>query len=339
MRKIVYVGFAFKHHKNTHAGYHQIADYVKYDYHIDCNKYMEEANTPPKNLLDRIAKHIYWRLFGFCAVPWFIIRCIYMGIKRNDLTFHFIYGENTYFNFTHFIRSGNKIVCTFHQPIDYFKARRWGKRLKTIDKVILVGNSELGDFQKILGKGKVEFIPHGICTDFYCPDYGISQKHLLLTVGNWLRDYEFANIVYHKLLDEDEDLEIVVVANADRVKDIKKHPRIQFMSGITDESLRQLYRTCSVLFLPLKRYTANNSLLEAAACGCNIVIASNFQDNSYIPDEFLSLCSTNVDECVALINEVMGRKPNMELANYTKAHYSWEKIGVEIAQRLRNTYF
>lgn len=35
MKKIVYVGFAFKHHQNTQAGYHHIKDYLLYDYVFD----------------------------------------------------------------------------------------------------------------------------------------------------------------------------------------------------------------------------------------------------------------------------------------------------------------
>ena len=40
-RKLVYVGFAYKHHKGTHAGYQHIKDILQYDHLIECHKEFE----------------------------------------------------------------------------------------------------------------------------------------------------------------------------------------------------------------------------------------------------------------------------------------------------------
>ena len=40
-KKLVYIGFAFSHHKGTHAGYHQIREYLNYDYVVDCQAYFD----------------------------------------------------------------------------------------------------------------------------------------------------------------------------------------------------------------------------------------------------------------------------------------------------------
>ena len=335
MRKLVYIGFPFKHHKGTHAGYHQIADYVNYDYIIDCSHFIEEVSRKPRNIFDRIVRHILRKITSRPVFPWFLFKCLWLGWKSNDVTFHFIYGENTFYDINPFIRKGNKVVCTFHQPLEWFQNKLWEKRLKSLYEIILVGENEIDGFRVITGKNNVVFIPHGIRTDFYCPNPAVKKERLLLTVGNWLRDYEFADRVYHYLLNHDENLKVVVVAMPNAVACLSDHPRITKLSGISDEELRDLYRRCAVLFLPLKRYTANNSLLEAAACGCNIVIASDHQDNSYIPSEYLTLCPMKEMDAVPAIQKTMSASTNTSLASYIDENFSWERIGQQIENRYK----
>lgn len=329
MRKLVYIGFAFDHHKGTHAGYHQIRDYVNYDYRIDCEYFAKNLYRGAGTPFERFSMRLCGKIFGVNVFPWHILKCILIGLLYKNVTFHFIYGENSYMDFSRFIRKGNRIVCTFHQPYQWFQSPLWLERLKTIDQIILVGNSEVKEFESVVGEGKVSFIPHGIRTDFYCPDFNKGKEHLLLTVGNWLRDYDFANKIYQRLLQDDDQLQIVVVANPSMTASLQSHPRLRCLTGITDEELLDLYRRCSVLFLPLKRYTANNSLLEAAACGCNIVIASDFKDNSYLPQRYISLCSLSDDEAINMVANAL-LSPNSgtsDLANYIQDNYSWKCIG------------
>lgn len=330
MRKLVYVGFAFEHHKNTHAGYHQIRNYVNYDYFIDCKSYFVKTNREPKNYIERQFRRICRKCLGMEVFPWHIFKCIIIGLLRNDVTYHFIYGENSYIPFSKYIRDGNKIVCTFHQPFQWFVDNQWINVLKTIDEIIVVGKYELDFFEKVVGKNRVGFIPHGICTDFYYADNHIQKEHLVLTVGNWLRDYDFADNVYQALLREDERLQITVVAPPKVAESLRPHPRLHFLSGIPDEQLRGLYHRCSVLFLPLIRYTANNSLLEASACGCRIVIASDHQENSYIPSQYLKICSMNLNETISTVKDALYSPKNDGLAEFVHEHYSWVHIGKQI---------
>jgi len=219
--------------------------------------------------------------------------------------------------------------------MEWFHTYHWESKLKKIDEIVLVGKSELDSFKAITGKDNVVFIPHGIRTDFYCPDPEVKKERMLLTVGNWLRDYEFAKNVYQRLLSEDKNLKIVVVAMPKMVECLKGISGLRCQSGISDEELRDLYRCCSVLFLPLKRFTANNSLLEASACGCKIVIASDFQENSYIPADYLTLCSMEFNDALSSIHRAIQSVTNHNLIEFIKKNYSWEIVGSMIEQRYR----
>lgn len=329
-KKLVYIGFAFSHHKGTHAGYHQIREYLNYDYVVDCQAYFDKSQfvCSKYSLSRRLYRKVLGKVFGVSNIPWYLFRLLWLGIRYNNLVFHYIYGENIFFPWIKkFMRRGNVVVCTFHQPYSFFQTHdRWKSRIKKSDYIILVGNTELDDFKKMTGKDNVVYIPHGISTDFYKVDANVKKEKTILTVGNWLRDYEFADKVYRRLLDKHPNINIHIVTLLQNKVFISESEHIEFMSGITDEELRKEYLQSSVLFLPLKRYTANNSLLEASSMGCNIVIASNYPDNSYIPEQYLTIVRMDLTEAVDAIEKNFGRSYNMDLSNYIKNEYSWQVI-------------
>ena len=329
-KRIVYVGFTFPHHKNTHAGYQHIADYLPYDNYVDCQSFYEKTEQPycEVSWIVKFKRRVFNRLFGFNCFPWYVLKIIWLGLRYNNVVFHYIYGENTYFSWIrHFIRKGNKSVCTLHQPYDFFFTRkRYTNLVKHADGIILVGNTEVDKFKSLSKNQSVWFIPHGIDTEFYNIDAHVTKERMLLTVGNWLRDYSFANRIYMKLLEEDNSLNIYVVTNSQNKEKLSKHDRIHILSGIDDEELKKLYQRCSVLFLPLIRYTANNSLLEAGATGCNIVVSSDYPDNSYLPESLLTLTSMEEDKAINGIEKTMTPTYNAEISEYVSRKYGWEHI-------------
>lgn len=334
-RKIVYVGFAFTHHKGTHAGYQQIRDHVPYDMIVDTQKYIEKHLYQKKNTgVKLFGEKVCLKLFNARCVPYWILKCMFYSLLHKNTVFHFIYSESLFLPFRRFIFRGAKAVCTVHQPIEVLEKWKLTKGLKRADTIILVGNQELNAFKLITGRDNVYYIPHGISSDFYKPEMNVKKKHILLTVGSWLRDYNFANLVYQKILELDKNIEIKVVTNPQNRDLVTANKRISFLTGITDEQLKELYLESSALFLPLIRYTANNSLLEAGACGCNIVIASDFPDNSYIPERMVTLCPMDVMCAVNSIIRSMTNKYNTELATYVDSKYSWATIGQETHQLL-----
>lgn len=335
--KLVYVGFGFRHHLGGHGGYHQIRNYLGYDYYIDAQPFHDKASKSSQiKLMNWVRTLVLPRFcFGFRAFPYFLIKCLWMAVTKGHLTFHFIYGENLYYDFRLLRVRGCKTVVTLHQPYEWFKDKpSWKRRLQHVDHVILVGETEIALFKTLTGKDNVTFIPHGICADFYCPDVRMQKEKMVLTVGNWLRDFEFADKVYQQLLSDDPEVRIVIVSMPRNKSRITAHERISFLSGISDEELRDLYLKSSCLFLPLTRYTANNALLEAGAVGCNILIACNQPDNSYISTDLLRLMPMKEDT-VAQEIKVMLKKGEMscQLSDFVKKNFSWQRI----AEATRNT--
>lgn len=330
MNKLVYVGFAFQHHKGTHAGYHQIKDYLNYDYVIDCQQYIENCKIRHHNIFNKVRRIIIKSIFGdLPEIPWFLFKCAWLAISKGNMTFHFIYGENIYINFPFLHVRGSKVVTTFHQPYDWFAGRqKWNKRIKRLNHIILVGKTEVTKFELLSGRKNVTFIPHGINNEFYKPDLNVQHHRMLLTVGNWLRDYQFANKVYREIRQRCPNVEIVIVSLPTNKQYIDDDLNVKYLSGISDDELLSLYRKTSCLFLPLIRYTANNALLEAGSVGCNILIASDKPDNSYIPENYIHLQHMSVNEVVnEIISMVHNDTRNLKLSEFVVLNYGWRKIG------------
>lgn len=320
--KLVYIGFAFPHHKGTHAGYNHIKDYLDYDYVIDTQKYIESFQKT--SLLGKIRT----RILKFK----YLFKCSMLALFKGHVIFHFVHGENNFVPFPFMNFRGSKVVVTLHQPYSWFADNKiWLTRIPKIDVVTLVGKTEIGKFESLTHKKNVYFYAHGICTNFYNPGEKIcnaSKEKLVLMVGNWLRDFVFASKIFTYLENKSPDVKIVVVTNKSNAHYFETNKSVQVKSGISDFELLNLYRQASCLFLPLERYTANNALLEAGAVGCKILIASNHADNSYIPSNLLSICPLKEDIAQDKLMKILnsGSFYNGDLVDFVCKNYSWEVV-------------
>ena len=327
--KLIYIGFSFQHHLNSHAGYSQIKYHLKYDQEIDVQSFYdkcikEESNTVFNNLRCKIRRLLCW---GYNAFPWYLFKCVWMALRFGYCTFHFIYPENTFKAIRLFHVRNCKVVLTLHQPYEWYASRpKWIKRLKTADCIIVLSNTELSKLKELIHGIKIIYLPHGISSDFYSPNNQIKED-MVLTVGNWLRDFKFADVVYQSLLEKRPNVKIVIVTHPANKKLITFNDNLTYLSGISDEELRDLYRKTSCLFLPLIRYTANNALLEAGSVGCPILIASNAADNSYMPNDLIKILPMSFDEVTNQIVSITENKENKKgLSDFVKSNYDWVKV-------------
>jgi glycosyltransferase involved in cell wall biosynthesis len=159
-------------------------------------------------------------------------------------------------------------------------------------------------------------------------------------VGDWLRDFEFANEVFKRLFALKYDLVIKVVCNPLNYMYFDKNIRLELISGISDEELLELYQHTHLLFLPLKGFTANNTVLEGGACGCKILIATNQQNGSlYLNREYVEILPLNTDQITERIISILN---NIQTFNtddqrrYVVSNYDWKVIGQRTYDLLTN---
>jgi glycosyltransferase involved in cell wall biosynthesis len=177
------------------------------------------------------------------------------------------------------------LVATFHLPakrtaarFEYFQA----EAIKGIDAAIVLAKSEVASFQRWFGTDKVVFIPHGIDTTRFRPDDRQSGRDRLrlLIVGDHMRDWDVAHRVIDEAHHNDLDIHFDVVAPAGVFPYFTGCLNVTLHSRIPESELIGLYQAADALFLPLKGATANNSLLEALACGTPVIAS----DVGGIPD-------------------------------------------------------
>lgn len=338
-KKIVYVGFAYKHHKGTHAGYQHIKDSLSYDHFIECQREFEFLFFDVKgaSIFERLLRRVYAVFLGD-GCPFAMFRALmYSWFHSEDICFHFIYGDNLYARFFYKLkRKNHKVVATLHQPFDnYMRNQKMKNKILWPDGIIILSNNELKKFNDFTGKENVTYIPHGICTDFYKPSEGgiVSAKSVLM-VGNWLRDFDLAEDVFTKLHDERHDIRIDMVGSIANKKRFGK--LVNYHHGISDEELLHLYQECSLVYLPLLRFTANNALLEAAATGCKLVIATdNVDDNTYIPKEYVITANRTLDDSMKVIlANLQNEKSNVSLRKFIIQNFSWEIVGEKVKKFL-----
>lgn len=329
-KRLIYIGFAFRHHKGTQAGYHHIKEYLKYDKIIDCQWEWDWMTLSTQSKFLKIVKALYFKIFriGFF---WSLIKCIYLAIFCKNQIFHFIYAENTYKTLHHIVGKTNKIVCTYHQPMEIIdKHQEWVNDIIDVDKVILMSQKDINWTRLLTGKDNVYFIPHGINTDFFNPDQNIIRDRNILMVGNWLRDFKFANSVFEFLLEEFVDIIITVVTDDINHAFFKLNKRLNLLKGISDEHLREFYRKSCCLFLPLSSFTANNSILEAAATGCPIVVATDYVDESYFTDKQIDILPLEKEvvcnHIKNMINSKYDESKMNEIRRFVIDNYSWNVV-------------
>ncbi len=335
-KKLIYVGFAFQHHKNTQAGYHHIKDYLVYDKIIDAQWEVELLDG--STILKKILRKLYFFAFG-TGLSITVIRCILLALLNKNQIFHFIYAENTYKWLHLFVGKTNKIVLTLHQPKSYFDNNLyWKKILPKIDKIILMSDKDITFFKEITGKDNIYFIPHGINANFYKSDLTLNKSIDILLVGNWLRDFDFANELFNRLIDINKNIKICIVTNHENFKYFSNKKNIELLSKISDDKLKLLYQTSKCMFLPLIEYTANNAILEAAATGCKIIVATNNVDYSYLNDETIDFLDLNTNTVFNYFSKLDSLIPTNNKANetveYVKTNFSWEKIALQTLKTL-----
>ena len=61
---------------------------------------------------------------------------------------------------------------------------------------------------------------------------------------------------------------------------------------------------------------------------------TDFADNSYIPNDYLSICPVNEDMVINKMTEIMKLDVNYKLSNYVKENFSWPIVAKELEQFL-----
>ena len=74
--------------------------------------------------------------------------------------------------------------------------------LREADRVVVLAAHLASDYKEFCDPRRLAVIPHGVEVGFFTPAPDKPQQPLVLTVGNWLRDYDFWAEIVLRLADQ-----------------------------------------------------------------------------------------------------------------------------------------
>ena len=159
------------------------------------------------------------------------------------------------------------------------------------------------------------------------------------TTTGWGYCRQLNSPVFQFALEKDSLLEIDVVASEQNLSKLTSHPRLHKHLRISDDELRRLYQKAGVTFLPLSGFVANNAVLESAASGCPILIATAQQGGGE-PQEGIARVGLDLEECWAQFEHLLQHRTEIgsSLRTWVEATYSWSAIGERTRQVLESRH-
>lgn len=252
---------------------------------------------------------------------------------------HYLYGdEQLNWILDRRRRLDGPLFATFHLPWFRSSARFHAQRLKLLDGLdgaVAVSSALARDLSRILPEEKVFYVPHGIDLEVFQPRLQARRPGCLrlLTVGFHMRDL---NLV-HRLIDNSHQLKLDVEFQFIGPKSAWSYftgcQRTELRSDVSEGELIGAYHDADALLLPVEAATANNSLLEALACGLPVISTQADGIVDYLDDQAGWLIPKNeLDPLQQLVCSLAADPTLCErkrvLARAKACNFGWERVAV-----------
>lgn len=330
---IIHIATRMRHH-SPHSGYDRMSDFLR------CQRYREGTIFKGLGMIPDWVWGVMLRKSKLYLVPE-LKQEIELQIRswrtRNGV-YHFLYGENEYRHFRP--PRDSKLFVTYHFPPkkyeEYFVKPQG---LRRVNAVIVVGTNQIDYFAKWFPREKIVFVPHGVDTEFFSPPNGGVRENKVLFVGTHLRDFNILRSVVEKIERHPESPIFTIVTFRENWYLFKDFKNVKLLSDISETELLRLYQTHALLFLPILDGTANNTLLEAAACGLAIITTDIGSVRDYLDDNCAILMKTkNINIIISNIIELVKNETKREelsmKSRIKMESYDWKII----ASRIEKVY-
>ena len=194
------------------------------------------------------------------------------ALRSDGKILHHLYAEDTlWISMCHRSSRSRTLVATFHRPPHVIKSTMaffWKKKIRNLAGIIALSPEQNNYLCSVCGtKTKVSLIPHGIDTGYFTPGNYEKSRELVLTVGNYQRDFGLLVEAMRILSHEAPDLRMLAICN----QPLPSSQNVIRLADIGDEALLDYYRRASFVVFPFGSLVASNAMLEAMACGIPIV--------------------------------------------------------------------
>ena len=324
-------------HHSGHSGYDLFGRYVGQPL---------TANPVPSFLLpDRVYHRITRKMRGYdrMGIGLELRAARHMAVNRNCV-YHILYGDNCYFFLGHLDGwRGHRVIASFHHPPRKFATVvRNTENLSRLSAVVVLGTNQISSFTDLLPEDRIFLVPHPVDTSYFVPppDFDNREENLCLFVGSHLRDIDTLRMVIENAWVRAPQLKFVVVAHPYHIAKFNGViGNLTLRSRISEEELREYYQKATLLIQPLQDMTANNTVLEASACGLPMVVTDVGAIKDYVNDdiaEFVPAFDSDamLEAIIHLINNPEKRERMSLNARKRALEFDWQLI----SRRMNEVY-
>ena len=200
---------------------------------------------------------------------------------RRGTVYHVLYGETDVCLLGHLGRlTGNHVIASFHDGRDVLEGCGVsGRILRSLSCIVLLGECQKEFFLEHVSESKIHVVPHGVDTEYFTPGAPRIERTntskdqpIVLTVGGHTRDHVTLAKVFDIVHQNVPAARFVAVSvNLGNKGTRLSGAKVEHLTGISDEELRDLYQQAAVAVFSFTYAVANNSILEAMACGTPVV--------------------------------------------------------------------
>ena len=326
----------FAHH-NAQTSPDNMVNYIRYDDVVR----PDEANYHGR--LMRVVNGVIQVTSGMVGYKLNSLKAelqVLRSIRGGSNIVHFFNGD-TNSKWVPYLKGGNRIVATYHQPPDYFyQFFKKTDHIRRLDAALITSNALRELLSSYLPDERIIFQPLAVDTEYFSPKEvpPTSDKKICLMVGNWLRDFDTARQVVDKLSSR-TDIEFHVISLPANQRYFNGCRNVVFRSGVpVDEYMGELH-SADLMMLPLKSGTSNLAVLESMAVGLPVVTTDLLGTRDYVDPSFCTLIRRGDaaefgDALVALLEDDQGRKGMSVKARQRALQFSWPSV----AQHLMEIY-
>jgi glycosyltransferase involved in cell wall biosynthesis len=232
-----------------------------------------------------------------------------------------------------FIKNGERINSTYYLLHGHNRSIK--KVLSCCDGLMPNSESELSRIQRNFSfTCNQRVIPCGIDKDTLSNSKGIAkEENLVLSVGRIERRKNQLSLI--KALNN-SDYKLIIIGNPspnhrkyyESCRDAAG-TNVSFIHNIPQKELAEYYHRARVHVLPSWFETAGLSSLEAAACGCNIVVADKGDVSDYFKGDAWYCDPGDEQSIFAAVDAAMKAPVNDTLQHYILQHLNWQDIAAQ----------
>lgn len=241
------------------------------------------------------------------------------------------------------------ILGTIHLPPASWRAQpkeSW-EALACLDAIVVLSSAQKEFFLQELPTARAIFVPHGVNVAFFRPrpESGSLQdeRPRVIFVGTHLRDFQIlAHVIAGAIMTHSTVCFDLVIPADMRPPELLElggrcPERIMFHDRVSSSLLLRLYQRAQVALLPLKDATANNSLMEALACGLPVIATDVGGTRDYLSEDCGVLVPPEgrelyVKHLMEMIQDAHARARLGKAARARAEQFSWERVARQMTQ-------